>query len=288
MNQETLINCFGHSFHSEPLINYIKKLDVKYPKNPFIDDEGFLSLASASNAEKNIHLSFEGANDSYPYEFGTPVKTTKSDDEELILMGITIEVNSLNAVFDLKIGDSLETIISKIGRKPNSKEKHPGSTDKINLFYNFDNYKLQIHLSSKNEIVFIRAKQYNKSEKFLQELNSLIKEQKKNIKAEIINNYDFSFLNNWQLENKPFNSKLTSLLKEYIGDLNESIKKRSSRKIYLSTIKLVKQINKLNAIHNLIETQEREDLCHFIEESIEKTGFKIPSSIDITEEFRLW
>ena len=249
--------------------------------------------ATASNSNNKIHLGFQGASYSYLHEFGQPIHLNGNvNTEELVLMEITISDNSLKGVYDVKIGDSKDSVLSKIDTKPKKIEPHSTDKTKTNIFYEFDKYKLQVHLDSNDKVNFIRAKQYSKSELLNQLVKRSIQEQKVNIlpmnstKLEELKN--FEFLKQWTNISDEHIGELSKVLRAYLENLKEHTLSKSSSKIYSQTSKLVKQINKLNNSLNIIHTSEREELVEFIEKSVRATGFVIPDNLDITEEHRLW
>ena len=146
---DKLINLFGYSYYSNELNQIIQSLEIKYPENPFLSYEGDIMMATASNPSKDIYLGFEGANYAYPAGFGNPKSIYGNDDEEIILMEVTIESNIIDGVLGLKIGDSQEDVIKKVNKKPKEKSVSepgsiPGSVKRHNWIFWMENYKLQV------------------------------------------------------------------------------------------------------------------------------------------------
>ncbi|MCT4625088.1 MAG: hypothetical protein N4A46_15800 [Schleiferiaceae bacterium] len=290
---EDFIAFFGHSFHSAELNSKIESLGINYPDSPFLGFDDRIISARASNAKNSIYLSFQGSLSTYPAEYGNPKKLNNNKEgEEIILMEITIEDNTIKGVLGLAIGNSQEEVLSKIGTKPYKKEKHPSNANRVNWFYDLNDYKLQIHFTEDEKVAFIRASQHTKKDLLSKIIKQTVKEQKKNIQPENVEHLnkllDFSLIGEWINQDSEESKKLKSFLSEYIENLKVSTSKKSSSKIYSETNRLVKQINKLNHSSDFIETAEREDLCDFISKAVKATGFEIPSKLDITEEHRMW
>lgn len=290
---DRFINLFGYSYHSNELNEIIQTLEIKYPEKPFLSYKGDIMMATASNSSKDIYLGFEGANYAYPAGFGSPKSIYGKKDEEIILMEITIESNIIDGVLGLRIGDSQEDMLKKTTIKPKEKSVSE-SSKRHNWIFWLENYKLQISFKDDLKVDFIRAREYEKSEKLKIKLKATIKEQKKNINPENTSNIEsvgnITFLNSWNIEPKHEGKKneLMEILNEYIIQITEHTSKKSASKIYAQTSKLVKAINKLNSESDFIDTNEREDLCRFIDEIVSSTGFEIPEGLDITEEYRMW
>jgi len=290
---ERFIQLFGYSYHSIELNKLIHEFEINYPEKPFLNYKGDIMMAHASNPSNNIHLDFEGANYAYPAGFGNPKSTIGKKEEEIILMEVTIDSNIIDGVLGLRIGDSQEDVIKKITTKPKEKSV-TDSGERHNWIFWLENYKLQVAFNQDLIVDFIRARQYEKSEQLRIKLKALIREQKQNIKPENTSDIksagDLTFLDSWDIEPKHVKKKneLVQILNEYILLISEHTLKKSASKIYSQTSKLVKAINKLNDSTNFIETNEREDLCQFIDQIVCATGFEIPEGLDITEEFRMW
>ncbi len=81
--------------------------------------------------------------------------------------------------------------------------------------------------------------------------------------------------------------KCGEILDEYIDDL---IKSNKNEKLIIESVKkVILELNMLNekCEHELIETDQREDLCQFIEDTSIIAGL-LKSENDITEEWREW
>jgi hypothetical protein len=95
----------------------------------------------------------------------------------------------------------------------------------------------------------------------------------------------------WQEENENHNisdqsiDSMDLILDAYIKKLNE-LKNPNKEEIMLCVKEVILTINDWDMEYEFIETIEREDLCEFIDKTVEMKGLKVEE--DITEGWRNW
>ena len=81
--------------------------------------------------------------------------------------------------------------------------------------------------------------------------------------------------------------KCSQILDDYIDDLIAINENPASYAIIEAVKTVVIKLNELNSTTNIIETDQREHLCPFIQDAAITAGLPKPLN-DITEEWRLW
>ncbi len=194
--------------------------------------------------------------------------------------------------FNLKWDDTIEKF-KKIGQA-NGKDKNSEGT-KIWYFLK-DKYRILIAINKTNKLEWLTVWLIENNIKKSLKLKETIKKQ--NILFE--NHFLVSEFQNkkpticWHdkmLEGEIFYTKESidetdKILTKFIDNLIIATKEQKANKILSSVKKVVLALNKLENKYSHIETNEREELCTFILNVLEITGFKC--DWDITEEWRNW
>lgn len=283
----------GNSINSQEVKFYIDKFELK------IEEKRDLSV-NYVNKEKGINLDFEKKR-RFEKEYGKPKSVITNDESELISTTLTFEkklVFDTELPYDLKIGDNVDEINQKIGKKPFEKRKS-FSYDIVeyNYYYNVDDQKILIKLDENMKFAWIRFWLISKSEKYLSELKKSLAKQDKNIV-----NYNIGIIKNlksktpskdWEIRMLVGDDMFTKkdiefaqkTLEIFIDNICEATNKKKASKIYSSIKKITLTFNINN---NFIETLEREELVNFIHETVKLTGFEIEDKSDLTEEWREW
>ena len=258
-----------------------------------------------NNRAKGVYFEFEHKN-KFENEFGNPKSSYTKDETELILKEISFENNYLEKrkdfdiqlPYNLKIGDSVEEIYEKIGKKPYEKDKGI-SYDKAeyNYYFKIDDKKILIKLDEFMKFVWIRFWLISLSEKYVDELKKSLAKQNKNLNVEnletIRNLKTKTPTKNWEIRmnegDDVFNKKniefAQKVLETFIDTICEATIQKKGTKIYSAIKKVVVSFNRNG---DYIETLEREELVDFILESVKLTGFKIEDNSDLTEQWREW
>jgi hypothetical protein len=288
----------GHSINNPEVKNYIDflSLTLDYENNWHI---------SYNNREKGVYFEFEHK-DKFENEFGSPKSFYTKDESELILKEVTFENNYLEKKkdfeiqlpYNLKIGDSVEEIYQKIGKKPYEKNKGT-SYDKTeyNYYFKIDNIKILIKLDEFMKFVWIRFWLICLSEKYVDELKKSLAKQNKNLNVkniETISNLKTKTpTKSWEIRmnegDDMFKQKdiefAQKVLETFIDTICEATVQKKATKIYSAIKKVVFSFNRNG---DYIETLEREELVDFILESVILTGFKIDDNSDLTQQWREW
>ncbi len=258
-----------------------------------------------NNREKGVYFEFEHK-DKFENEFGSPKSIYTKDKSELILKEISFENNYLEKKkdfdiqlpYNLKIGDSVDEIYQKIGKKPYEKDKGI-SYDKAeyNYYFKIGDKKILIKLDEFMKFVWIRFWLISLSEKYVDELKKSLAKQNKNLNVEnletITNLKTKTPTKNWEIRMNEgddlFNQQniefAQKVLETFIDTICEATIQKKATKIYSAIKKVVFSFNKNG---DYIETLEREELVDFILKSVKLTGFKIEDNSDLTQQWREW
>ncbi len=258
-----------------------------------------------NNREKGVYFVFE-QKDKFENEFGSPKSIYTKDESELILKEISFENNYLEKrkdfdiklPFNLKIGDSVDEIYQKIGKKPYEKDKGT-SYDKAeyNYYFKIDDKKILIKLDEFMKFVWIRFWLISLSEKYVDELKKSLAKQNKNLNLEnietITNLKTKTPTKSWEIRmnegddifNKEDIEFAQKVLETFIDTIYEATIQKKATKIYSAIKKVVVSFNRNG---DYIETLEREELVNFIQDSVKLTGFAIEDNSDLTQQWREW
>lgn len=219
-----------------------------------------------------------------------------SENMELYLQSVSFSKTFIEGLpFGLKANDTNDTY-SKLG-KSYSKEK---LLERYAWCFLSDKHQITIYLDNNKKFdrlsVYLIDNEIRKSQK----RKETIKTQNKNIVPLLDEQIEFlksqmptilwkqrmiegdEFFTNENLQQSE------TLLVNLLNSLQLATNEKKANKI-LSAIKVVViGFNKLNDFRNYIDTQEREELCDFINKTIQSTGFEIDENEDITNEWRKW
>lgn len=274
------------------------------------DSFGNLFEVSADNIVGTVFLYFNG-HVRFKSGYGKPKNKFTKDKDELILYEIDFpgsfcfsgkcSIKSTQKLpLDLKFGDTEAKVIQKIGKKPSQKWDNTSAPGKVLTFY-LQDYRIMIFLDEKNKLNRLKVSCIELHEKQKIEFKKDLMLQKKNIDpdnsktvqalAELLptTNWWTRMAEGDDLFTKAAIEETEELFNQYIEDLTQYTLSKKASNIFNSVKKIVRKINKVNTKHNkFIETTEREELCHFINEAVRATGFKNKKNIDLTEEWREW
>lgn len=216
-------------------------------------------------------------------------------------------MQNISLPFGLQYGDDSDTIIQKMGQKPNEKfsydkiytdDRHK---EKNGYWFNFDEYTVLTALDADFKLVWIRCHLLEMQVKKLRDLKKQLKQENKNIKPEnkniVAEMHNHLPTKDWRVRMSEgdgmFSEKaiedIETELKLFVERVMMAMEKKNATTIHGAIKKLVLVINKLNIKHNyVVETMEREELCLFIEKTIKGAGFFSTNQVDFTEEWREW
>jgi len=302
MKSEELINFLGYSIKSNELESLM--IDLKMELNPLknLDVNGDNYDVRSRNKEQSIVLSFFGYN-RYSSQYGEPKGVIDIKSDELILTGIdfTEKIESSKRIslpFGLKFSESKKDALVKIKKKPKDiSSTNYGTANWIEK----DEFTIILALNHEDELVWLRILKHDQWELQKIKLRKDLSKQRKYIdpdKFEIVKSFESKLpTKKWkqrmeQGDNSFTNSNINqieSILIDYTKSLSEYTKLKKASNIFHSVKKVVSKINRVNQKNNhFIESQEREELCEFIEKIILSTGFILNKGIDLTEEWREW
>lgn len=293
MNGNELIKIIGKPISDLSVQNMLKHFGYQEPKKGYYagsiyGDELYIDFLS--------RCSFERQYCEPPYEFAnapyieTPFEKPDIRQLEFIISQIHFSEKFPNKLpFDLEWNDPIEKL-KKFG-KANGKSKNLDGT-KIWYFLK-DEYRIQLAIDETDKLKWVTVWLIDNGIKKALKLKETIKIQNKNILAE-----NYVLLN--ELKNKKptiqwyKNSFYTKksidetdrVLSQFIENLAIATKEKKANKILSAVKKVVLALNKLEEKFSHIETDEREELCSFILDAVENTGFQC--NYDLTEEWREW
>ena len=304
MKPAAFINQLGHSIQSAPLREIMEAFGLNLHPADHLDDAGNNYWVKSRNKKEDIILTFNGYN-RYVREFGIPKFVKDRQEDELILTEIDFfndyAAKEIPLAFQLPFGfiqgDSKETVLAKLGKKPTEKMT---TTYGHAWWFTMEDYRLLTALNKNYELIWLRIIKLNLSEIAKIELKKELSSQRKNINpdnAERVKSFSAKLPTAaWRKRLEEGDQGFTeqniaaveSILLDYIEMLCQYTKAKKAVPIFNSVKKVVSKLNKANDKYELIETLEREELCDFIAAIVTATGFKIKDEIDLTEAWREW
>lgn len=298
---EKIISQLGCSIHSDELKAIVENL--KLTLDPKFDYDWNGQILNAEAKCRDFILTFRGYK-RFKLEFGEARKIVDENDDELILVEIDFDNwngklsrFSIGLPFGLVIGDTDDSVIQKIEKKP--KEKSTADYGFAWWFY-FEDYRVLTALNKQKELIWLRIMLLDETKKKQIALKKELRNQRKNIipknAGEILALQGHLPTEGWRTRLHEGDTSFTEkgiaevelVLKEYLDNLSRHTENKKASNIYNLVKKTTFRLNKLNESSNLIETLEREELCEFINSSYRMSGFKIEDDFDITEEWREW
>nr|WP_321248322.1 hypothetical protein [uncultured Psychroserpens sp.] len=300
-----ILSIVGQPLQSPLVSKILQEFDIKLRKKTFYYDDGdTLESEGWYNTLTDLTIDFE--------------HNTKGDK---IVNEITIDPIdgklSVALPYGLQLKDTAETIITKLDKKPKSKEKSimiskSPEDYQYTWWFEKDHQRILTALNGRHELLWIRIKSFSQHELQILELKKDLKLQKDNINLSV-NFYEVlkkspclrwidSLKENEKFRKsksedyiedfwftEPIIESTEALITEYFEKLTKACSKRNGIQIYNVVKWFVKNLNTLNNRNNgFIETLERDELGVFIDQTIKLTGLKIKNDIDITEEWREW
>ena len=271
--------------------NYFNKIEV------FIGDKDY------HNTKYTAKLSFKTIT-LYRHYYFEPKKVFTRSHEEAFFIGFSIgdfygKPNFPFALpYNLTFNDSYAEVKSKLKIR-SSKLKRIKTSSYCQ--FNFDHFSLLAYFSLDDKLIYLVFSLFEKSTLDKKELQTSFKTLDKKIDpantsllTELKKVYPaFEWQNRLDQGDTTFTKAAiettSKILSDYIDELTSATNKTSSRGVYSATKKAVKSLNKANkTLGHFIDTLEREELCHFIEQAVSATGFELKKGFDITEEWREW
>jgi hypothetical protein len=293
MKTHHLLELFGHSiFHSE--------IDTELNAFGIVceDKEKLKRYDSLKSKENGITFTFWYKN-FYLNQIGQPKSTFKPiTDEEVLLHEMTFTGSSLTFPFNVKIGDSSDTVSSQIGCKPFSKSKNFDNQHTWTYYNN--EFEIMPAFDNNLKLIWLRIYSLNKSDRKKIELKENLKNQNKNIRPDRLTDLEdlraFKPTKDWAIKPKDDSSPISIEIRdsnisldEFIDNLIKGTKGKKAASIYSSIKKVTKAFNKINLNHPyLIDTNEREELVEYILKAVSITGFIVEDQVDLTEDWRNW
>lgn len=297
MDTTKLIDLIGNSIYHPAIDKAFKDFDVEVIDKSKVDK--YYSLKSTTYG---ITFTF-WFKEFYEKQIRKPQSEFKPKGEhEVLLYEMTFtQAKNKNFImpFGLNFGDTAETVISKIGKKPFSKSKNLDE-QRTWTFYN-DLFEIMPVFDNSLRLSWLRIFGLDIADKKKIEFKNNLKLQDKNINQKNIEELLSLKLGkptaNWlkrmhdgdSLFNETNIRESADLLDNFINNLVDATKTKKASTVYSKIKNVVSGFNKLNKKNNgFVETMEREELADFIERASKLTGFVIDEGVDITEETRQW
>ncbi len=298
MNGDELIKIIGKPISDLSVQNMLKHFGYKEPEKGYYAGRIYGDEISIAFSSRCV---FETTYSQPPYEFAnatyieTPFEKPDIRQLEFIVSEIRFSEKFTNRLpFNLKWNDTIEKL-KKFGKSNGKSENSEGT--KIWYFLK-DEYRIQLAIDKTDKLKWITVWLIDNGIKKSLKLKETIRIQNKNILAE--NNVLVSEFKNkkptiqWYKDLRKKDSFYTKesvdetdkVLSQFIENLVIATKEKKANKVLSSVKKVVLALNKLEEKFAHIETDEREDLCLFILDAVENTGFQC--DYDLTEEWRNW
>lgn len=300
LTSQLYLDILGHSIHEPRLVTLLDAL--KLGSAPEVNSIGVSTIEDIKNG---LYFDFTRKR-SFEKTYGQTKSAFTDSNDELILTENTFENDfaknkkpfSIPLPYNLQIGDSADTIIQKLEKKPyeKSKSNHYDEVQHDYYFYK-DEFKLLIKLDDKLNLLWLRLWLIDLSEKYKMDLKKSLAKQNKNLTSDniqlLVEQKEKSPVRQWEKRmidgDDLFTPKNISLskktLEQFIEQLTDAARQKNATKIYSAIKKTVLTFNKDSGF---IETLEREELVDFIHASVRLTGFVIDDNIDLTEQWREW
>lgn len=312
---DKLIQLMGYSIAHPDLIQIFEDLKLKKDFDFGTADFLMRSYKSQLNNDDGFEVYAKSINrKDFLRKYGKEQFATNPKGNEQIFFEFSLNHNDnlelskrISLPFNLQYGDDSETIIEKIGQKPNEKfsyakiytdERHK---EKNGYWFVLENFRILVALDAEFRLVWMRCTYLELEERKARELKKQLKQENKNIKPEnkelILSSMNRLPTAQWRIRMADGDNMFTTQaiddieneLKIFIERLATATEKKNATTILGSIKKVVLAINKQNMKHNnVVETMEREELCLFILELTKTAGFFAESEIDFTEEWREW
>ena len=197
--------------------------------------------------------------------------------------------------FGLKSDDTADAFL-KLG-KSHSKQTLP---ERYIWYFLSDKYRILTSLDKNKHLEFLRVWLIDNEIRKAQKRKETIKTQDKNIIPLLVGQIETlkskkptilwrkRMLDGDELFTNENIEQSDILLDSFLHSLQLATKEKKANKILTAIKAVVIAFNKLNDKYAHIDTQEREELCDFIDTLIKSTGFEINKNEDITYEWREW
>lgn len=300
MDPQNIMNLFGHSILNPEFESLLTGLGI--PERPSaVRDRHGVQVNNIYSTEKGVSFEFT-TKICFQNYFGEP-KSFFTDDKYELILKVVCFYSSHRYPFPLPLelayGDSYESICKKIGSRPVEKFKGTG----YNHGYVFikDDFRILVACDDNNELSFLRFFLLELAERRSIALKKTLKEQNKKLRS-----LDLEKLEKlkeqlptrlWRKRMQEGDEQFTEQnireteekLSLFLEQVDGAATEKKANKVHSALKKFVLSVNKLNETHeSFIDTLEREELVGFLEQAIRLTGFEIPESVDMTEEWREW
>ncbi len=295
MKSDNLIDLIGYPISHVRIESFLSFLGIS--RIPPVDSFGWVFL---ENAEKGIKATFEIKNQ-YVEQFGIIKSPVNEQEDILILKEIIFDYTDKHISplpFLLEINDNLEKIRKKLGGpKERSRTYLGGFTWKFII----QGFTVVIYISAKEKIQKIKIQNIsiktNKAihiHKQLKLHNKFIQEENSKLILKLINDAPHKkWYRKWQKKNLKNHEKIFNNCKnifiEFVENCSDATEDKNAVKIYNSTKKLIKQLNRLNLKNKqFIQHFENNDIVSFINSVFENSGFDLLDGKDIINEWSEW
>jgi len=299
MNGEKVIGLMGYSVNHPDLEKLF--IELKVAKPTVKELKHGVQIDYLLPPDSGLMLQFTTAIAFPNFHGKDPLKVFTNDKYELILNDISFSDKTGNGCsypFDLKFGDSYETIVKKLVAKPNQKSK--ASPAGFVLYFFTEEFRILAYTDDDKNLESVWVRIIESTDKKRIELKKKIKEQTKLITTENVDKlrqltYELP-TESWKIRMSEGDTSFTNInielsetvLKEFIDLILKAVTAKKANKILAAVKKTTLAFNNLNDKHeNFIETMEREELVAFMQRAVELTGFQL-AGVDITEEWREW
>ncbi|GAB1858745.1 hypothetical protein MHTCC0001_35850 [Flavobacteriaceae bacterium MHTCC 0001] len=223
------------------------------------------------------------------------------------------EKQVVSYLYDINYNDTQDEVITKIGVPPFLKHSNlvqKAVNDRVlHLTFILEGINIGIWFNKANQLVSFS---YTKVEDFYKDhLNwkSSLSTQNLNTTINIESFKKQSPTHLWRkrlAENEQYRDKksenyiedywftperllaVESIIENYLESLSNNCAENRPIAVEESLSSAIKELNEFNQTTNMIETDEREELCPFFDKTIRATGIRLPSGFDPTLIYRDW
>lgn len=220
---------------------------------------------------------------------------------------------NITLLFRIRFKDTIKEVFSKIGAEPTLIHQNKGENIVWNKVYHhtyfIDEVAVRAWFNSDKQLISFSYSEIDDFSKRHFQWKNTLSNQKLNRKIDIEHLKLQSPINIWKerlKENELLKQQSSEdyiedywytterleqieiILDNYLKQLKENCFDNKPSKIEKSLREVILKINEFNEEINMIETNEREELCLFFDKTINATGIELPKNLDPTLLYRDW
>lgn len=298
MNLAEVIKFIGHSHKNRRVNKGLKEIGFDTIPDPENLHEGVPFYVTHKHSDQDISLIFNG----YKYflaEFGSPIGYTEKQENELILMWVTLRRTSLGTFpkelvlpFNFSLEQSKEEIIDTLKKDSVKVKKYP---DDDTVSFKSEAIQFILGFDDNNKMSTIIIAPLSKEDQKVIDIEANLQSQVENIlvkNVEQVNGYANPIPNlDWSYQSTLGSNKAKEIVSRIYVELQTNLSELTNRKdpkgIYYAIRTAVVELNNAQKIGLQIDTDERELLCVTMLGLLSATGFESKNS-DVTIKWRNW